>query len=76
MGVAFGYFIISPLAVNFFTTYQTSGQVENLPTIQSYISIITTSDLRYPLPHSYTCLPNMCPKIYFQIVHVHYQGAQ
>lgn len=41
-GVLFGYYIIVPLSVNFFITYNISEQVVNLPTLSTYISTITT----------------------------------
>jgi len=42
-GVAFGYFVITPLALNFFSTYEVSSQLGNQFVIQSYISTLTTS---------------------------------
>lgn len=45
VGVLFGYFIIAPLSVNFFMTYQISETVVNLPTLDTYISTITTITL-------------------------------
>ncbi|PCJ89842.1 MAG: twin-arginine translocase subunit TatC [Flavobacteriales bacterium] len=42
MGILFGYFIIAPLAINFFLTYQISDAVVNLPTLRTYIATITT----------------------------------
>lgn len=41
-GVLFGYFVISPLSVNFFLNYQVSETVLNNPTLSTYISLITT----------------------------------
>lgn len=41
-GVLFGYYIITPLSVNFFVSYSISSQVINLPTLSTYISTITT----------------------------------
>lgn len=40
-GVAFGYFILSPLSINFLGSYQVSEEVKNAITIDSYISIVT-----------------------------------
>ncbi|MBN2681788.1 MAG: twin-arginine translocase subunit TatC [Bacteroidales bacterium] len=40
-GVAFGYFIISPLTINFLINYETSSQITNLIDIHSYITTIT-----------------------------------
>ena len=41
-GILFGYFIISPLSVNFFLTYSVSEMVLNVPTLSTYISTVTT----------------------------------
>lgn len=41
-GVLFGYFVISPLSVNFFLTYSVSETVQNMPTLGTYISTVTT----------------------------------
>lgn len=41
-GISFGYFIISPLSVNFFMNYQVSAEVVNSPTLSTYISLITS----------------------------------
>lgn len=54
LGVLFGYFIITPLTVNFFATYNVSDEIANLPTLSTYISTITTvtlaSGLIFELP--------------------------
>jgi len=42
IGVLFGYFVISPLSVNFFLTYSVSESVQNMPTLGTYISTVTT----------------------------------
>jgi sec-independent protein translocase protein TatC len=42
IGVSFGYFIMSPLAVNFLANYQVSAMVMNEFDITSYVSTITT----------------------------------
>ena len=42
VGVVFGYFVIVPLSVNFFLTYEISEAVVNLPTLDTYISTLTT----------------------------------
>lgn len=42
VGVLFGYFIISPLSVNFFLTYSVSEVVQNMPTLGTYVSTVTT----------------------------------
>ena len=41
IGVLFGYYVISPLSVNFFFTYSISDQVETLPTLSAYVSTVT-----------------------------------
>lgn len=41
-GVLFGYYVITPLAVNFFLNYQVSDEVLNTPTLSNYISLVTT----------------------------------
>lgn len=44
VGVAFGYFIISPLAINFFTTWQASATIVNMIDISSFLrSVLSTS---------------------------------
>ncbi len=42
IGVLFGYFIICPLSVNFFLTYSVSSAVQNIPTLGTYVSTVTT----------------------------------
>lgn len=44
-GVAFGYFLISPLSVNFLGTYSVSELVENKPSLSSFINTVTTATL-------------------------------
>lgn len=44
-GVAFGYFVISPLSVNFFFGYSVSDQVQTIPTLSTYISTVVTITL-------------------------------
>lgn len=39
-GVLFGYFVIAPLSINFLGTYTVSDQVQNIFTLDSFISII------------------------------------
>lgn len=41
-GVMFGYYVISPLSINFFLNYQVSAEVLNNPTLSTYISLVTT----------------------------------
>ncbi|WP_258540743.1 twin-arginine translocase subunit TatC [Parvicella tangerina] len=45
LGVAFGYFVVSPLAVQFFGSFHVSDGVTNNFTINSYLSLITTTTL-------------------------------
>jgi sec-independent protein translocase protein TatC len=44
-GIFFGYFIVSPLAVNFLGNYQISTKIKNLIDFNSYISIVTVTTL-------------------------------
>ncbi|RYU95873.1 twin-arginine translocase subunit TatC [Emticicia agri] len=44
-GVLFGYFIVSPLAVNFLVNFQISKSIENQFDIGSYISLLATLTL-------------------------------
>lgn len=41
LGVLFGYFLIAPISVRFFSTYQVDPSLENLFDLSSYISIVT-----------------------------------
>jgi sec-independent protein translocase protein TatC len=41
-GVLFAYFIIVPLSVNFLATYQASAEITNMPSMDSYISLVST----------------------------------
>lgn len=54
LGILFGYFLISPLCVQFFGNYSMSDAIKNDFTINSYISVITTttffSGLFFQLP--------------------------
>jgi sec-independent protein translocase protein TatC len=45
LGILFGYFLISPLCVQFFGNYSMSEDIKNDFTINSYISVITTTTL-------------------------------
>lgn len=40
IGISFGYFILSPLCVQFAGTFQLSEKIVNLPSISSYMSMI------------------------------------
>jgi len=44
-GVLFGYYVITPMSVNFLGTYQVSEAVKNTITLDSFISIVTTMTL-------------------------------
>lgn len=44
-GVLFSYFLVAPLSVNFFLTYQVSAEIETVPQLSSYMSIMTTLTL-------------------------------
>lgn len=41
LGVAFGYFILTPFAVNFFATYQVSETVENNFSLTNYVGFLS-----------------------------------
>lgn len=43
LGILFGYFIVAPLCVQFFGTYQMSKDIENIFTINSYMSTILST---------------------------------
>ena len=43
IGILFGYFIVAPLSVQFFGSYQISTQIENNFTISSYMSMILST---------------------------------
>ena len=43
LGVLFGYYLISPLCVQFFGGYKLTDEIQNNFTISSYMSMITTS---------------------------------
>jgi sec-independent protein translocase protein TatC len=45
LGVAFGYFLLAPLSIQFFGTYQVSGAVQNAVALDSYISMVTSVTL-------------------------------
>ena len=44
-GVAFGYFLVSPLCVQFFGSYKLTSEIQNNFTINSYMTMITTTTL-------------------------------
>ena len=43
IGVLFGYYVVTPLSINFLGTYQVSGQVHNDFDLSSYIALVRTS---------------------------------
>ena len=43
LGITFGYFIVAPLCVQFFAIFSMSKQIENIPTIRSYMSLILST---------------------------------
>ncbi len=45
IGVLFGYYIVSPLSIQFLANYQLSDQIENQFDVASYISTLTTLTL-------------------------------
>jgi sec-independent protein translocase protein TatC len=44
-GILFGYYVITPMSVNFLGNYQVSEQVKNTIALDSFISIVTTMTL-------------------------------
>jgi len=42
LGVLFGYFLIIPLSINFLYNYKVSEIVQSIPTLGSYVSLITS----------------------------------
>ncbi|MFT5480504.1 MAG: sec-independent protein translocase protein TatC, partial [Bacteroidia bacterium] len=53
-GVCFGYFVLSPLCINFFVHFSLSDQIINQFTLKSFVSFVTTltlaSGLIFELP--------------------------
>lgn len=45
LGILFGYFVVSPLSIQFLANYQLSEQIENQFDVASYISTLTTLTL-------------------------------
>ncbi|MEY4604086.1 MAG: twin-arginine translocase subunit TatC [Bacteroidota bacterium] len=43
LGILFGYFVVAPLCVQFFGAYQISGKIENIFTVNSYMSTILST---------------------------------
>ncbi len=54
IGVCFGYFVLTPMSVNFLGNYSISDQVKRLISLESYISLVSTltlaSGLVFELP--------------------------
>ena len=54
VGVLFGYYLIAPLSIHFFTHFTSSSQIQNMPTLQSYLSTVSSvtlgSGLLFELP--------------------------
>jgi len=44
-GILFGYYVITPMSVNFLGSYQVSAEVKNTITLDSFISMVTTMTL-------------------------------
>jgi sec-independent protein translocase protein TatC len=44
-GVAFGYFLLAPLSIQFFGAYRVSGSVQNAVALDSYVSMVTSVTL-------------------------------
>lgn len=53
-GILFGYYLLSPISVNFMGAYQVSNEVENYISLDSYLSFVTSltfgSGLLFELP--------------------------
>lgn len=45
LGVLFGYYIVTPLSINFLATYNVSSEISNEIDISSYISLVRSSAL-------------------------------
>ncbi len=45
LGIAFGYFLIAPLSIQFLGGYKVSDQVDNIITLNSFITTITSTTL-------------------------------
>lgn len=54
LGITFGYFLITPFSISFLYNYQVSDMVKNIPTLASYISLVTSiilvSGILFELP--------------------------
>lgn len=45
MGILFGYYLVTPLSVNFLANYSISDDIDNTITIESYLSFVSTLSL-------------------------------
>ena len=45
LGLLFGYYVITPLSINFLGNYQISAEVQNTISLDSYINIVTVMSL-------------------------------
>lgn len=45
LGILFGYYVLAPFSVNFLGTYQVSKEVENIISLDSFISTVVTMTL-------------------------------
>jgi len=45
MGILFGYYIITPMSINFLGNYQVSAEIKNQISMDSYINIVTVLSL-------------------------------
>ncbi len=43
LGILFGYFVVAPMSIQFFGTFQMSKKIENIYTIDSYMSTIIST---------------------------------
>ena len=63
LGVMFGYYVVTPLAVKFLASYTVSAAIQNLFSIDSYISTVTTltlaSGVAFQLPIVVAILANL-----------------
>jgi sec-independent protein translocase protein TatC len=54
IGIMFGYYLITPFSINFLYNYQVSEIVKNIPTLASYVSLVTSivlvSGILFELP--------------------------
>jgi sec-independent protein translocase protein TatC len=54
LGITFGYYMITPFSISFLYNYQVSEVVKNIPTLASYVSLVTSivlvSGILFELP--------------------------